>query len=87
MKPPVLMIGNFLSASGGTLCVCEELSHKLSGLKACNETKWHDALEKLTRDPKLCAAIGQAGRRRCTEEYSIRLWLPTLLGILEKIRN
>jgi glycosyltransferase involved in cell wall biosynthesis len=30
MNPPVLMIGNFLSASGGTLCVCEELSQKLS---------------------------------------------------------
>ena len=27
----LLMIGNFLSASGGTLCVCEELSQQLAG--------------------------------------------------------
>jgi glycosyltransferase involved in cell wall biosynthesis len=54
-----------------------------SGFLADNETAWRDALATLIGSADLRAAFGQAGRRICETRYALKIWLPTLIGILE----
>ena len=63
---------------------CEVLLHRTTGLFASTPGEWHDALNCLLHNRQLGAAMGEAGRKRCETDYSIRRWLPVLLEILEK---
>ncbi|MDB6121290.1 MAG: hypothetical protein JWQ71_283 [Pedosphaera sp.] len=55
--------------------------HGTTGLLAKTETEWHDALKGLLKNAELRASLGQEGRKRCEEEYSINRWLPVMLDI------
>ncbi|MDB6020446.1 MAG: hypothetical protein JWQ04_303 [Pedosphaera sp.] len=56
----------------------------VTGILARTETEWQDALGSLIRDAALRSSCGQAGRRVCEQEYSIRRWLPVLTRIFEQ---
>ncbi len=58
-----------------------------TGMLATTEAEWHQALSRLILDPQARAAQGRGGRDLCVKEYSIRRWLPVLLGILETVRH
>jgi hypothetical protein len=56
-----------------------------TGFLADSPAQWREALLALTRSHELRASMGQAGRKRCEQSYSIRRWLPTLLDIFERV--
>ncbi|MGA7990086.1 MAG: glycosyltransferase family 4 protein [Thermoanaerobaculia bacterium] len=58
-----------------------------TGFLASTDNEWAAALEALVRSDTLRRTMGQAGRRRCEEHYSIKSWLPTLLETLDRIRS
>jgi hypothetical protein len=58
-----------------------------TGFLASTAGEWAGALEALVRSEELRRKLGAAGRRRCEESYSIRVWLPALLEILDRVRN
>lgn len=59
----------------------------VTGMLACTQGEWHQSLEWLIRSAPTRAMMGVEGRKLCEKEYSIRRWLPVLLGILETVRN
>jgi len=59
----------------------------ITGLKARTDADWHQALARLIREPYLRMQMGRAGRQRCEQEYSVRRWLPVLLGLFERVRT
>ncbi|MDB6027436.1 MAG: hypothetical protein JWM68_3659 [Verrucomicrobiales bacterium] len=62
------------------------LLHQITGFAARTDNEWHEGLTCLLKNPELRAAMGQAGRERCQQHYSVRRWLPVLLNLFEKIR-
>jgi glycosyltransferase involved in cell wall biosynthesis len=57
----------------------------ITGFAARTEPEWCDALVTLIRDASKRAALGQAARQRCVQDYSIRRWLPELLAIFDRV--
>lgn len=58
-----------------------------TGFLAATDEEWRNALETLVRSPSLRIEMGQAGRQLCEEQYSIRRWLPSILGIFDTVRK
>jgi glycosyltransferase involved in cell wall biosynthesis len=58
------------------------VEHGTSGYLADDEATWLDALAALTGSADLRRRFGEAGRRRCEADFALKVWLPTLLGIL-----
>jgi glycosyltransferase involved in cell wall biosynthesis len=54
----------------------------VQGFLADGEDAWFDALDRLIGDPALRAAMGQHGRARVEERYSVRAVAPRLLDAL-----
>ena len=61
------------------------LRHGETGFLPTSEEEWARAVEVLMRDPDARRRMGLAGRARCEEHYSVKRWLPVLLGILDLI--
>lgn len=58
-----------------------------AGMLARNDADWHRALECLISNHNLRAEMGRAGRALCEQEYSVKRWLPVLIGILEVVQK
>jgi len=58
------------------------IAHGKNGFLARTEQDWRDALEAL-RDPALRARLGEAARATVEERYSLKVWAPRLLELLE----
>jgi glycosyltransferase involved in cell wall biosynthesis len=53
-----------------------------TGLLATDLAQWRDALTRLIDDPNLRAAMGQAGRARAVEAYSLQAHAPRLVDAM-----
>ena len=54
----------------------------VTGLLAIDLDQWRDALNRLIDDADLRAALGQAGRRRAVEDYSLDAHAPRLVEVI-----
>jgi glycosyltransferase involved in cell wall biosynthesis len=55
------------------------------GFLAATEDEWFAALSRLMSDARTCREMGAAGRDYVVKEYSLRAWLPVLLGLLDRV--
>ena len=55
-----------------------------TGLLAIDEGQWHAALTRLIDDPALRATMGQAGRTRAVEAYSLQTHAPRLVEVMRR---
>jgi glycosyltransferase involved in cell wall biosynthesis len=62
----------------------EIVEHGVNGFLARTDAEWHEALVRLLRDPALRARMGQAGRRRVEEKYSLQVWGPRVAALLRQ---
>jgi glycosyltransferase involved in cell wall biosynthesis len=53
-----------------------------TGLLASTPDEWADAVARLAADPALRRRMGQAGRQRVEEHYSVQRWGPRLADLL-----
>lgn len=60
--------------------------HGTTGFLADEQDEWFTALKALTTSTDLLPEMGQAGRNRCEQYYSIRRWFPELLNTMECVR-
>jgi len=58
------------------------VEHGVSGFLATTAEEWRAALRRLRDDPALRARMGQAGRRRVEEHYSLATAAPRLVAVL-----
>jgi len=58
-----------------------------TGLHASGDTDWPDAIQRLCAAPQQAGAMGQAGRKRAEQQYSLEVvgsqWLEVIRGLLE----
>lgn len=57
----------------------------VSGLLATDPAEWHTALTRLIDDAPLRAAMGQAGRTRAVEAYSLQTHAPRLVEVMRGV--
>ncbi len=55
-----------------------------TGFLAANDADWVSALTRLHRDPKLRRRMGEAGRRRVEQLYSLHVTAPRFVGLLRQ---
>ena len=65
----------------------EIVEHERTGMLASTPKEWGEALRLMISSPDRRKEMGQAGRRRVVENYSIQRWLPVFLDVLEKARS
>lgn len=65
--------------------VNSEVITKETGFIAHNDHDWLQALQRLCNAPHLRQQMGEAGRRRVLEHYSVSQVLPTLLQLMDSI--
>jgi glycosyltransferase involved in cell wall biosynthesis len=61
--------------------------HGETGYLATETDEWRDAIASLIQSADLRASMGQAGRARCEQEYSVKRWVPELLEIFERVKG
>lgn len=66
---------------------CDIVEHGVNGFLAKTEAEWETALIALIRDPKLRARMGQAGRRKVEQRYTLDRTVPHLVDLLRSVRN
>lgn len=59
----------------------EIVTHGENGFLASTEAEWTEALGRLLSDPDLRRRMGEAGRRRVEERYSLQVQQPRLLAL------
>jgi glycosyltransferase involved in cell wall biosynthesis len=62
----------------------EVIEDAVTGFNVAGADEWPARLATLIDDPALRATMGQAGRRRVEEHYSVQANFPRLLGVLER---
>jgi len=62
----------------------EMIEPGVHGLLADGEDAWFDALDRLIGDAALCTTMGQHGRARVEERYSVRAVAPRLIEALHQ---
>jgi glycosyltransferase involved in cell wall biosynthesis len=65
----------------------EIIEHGRTGMLASTPKEWREAFQLLVSSPTRRMEMGQIGRRRVVEDYSIARWLPVFLDVLEKARR
>lgn len=60
----------------------EIVEHGVNGFLVSNEKEWADALTTLLADPDLRSNMGQAGRRKVENHFSLQVWEPKLVQLL-----
>lgn len=58
------------------------VEHGVNGFLARTDAEWNDAIATLLRDPNLRHRMGQEGRKRVEEQYSLQVWGPRVANIL-----
>ncbi len=57
------------------------VEHGVNGFLATTEQEWNEAITTLLRDPDLRHRMGQAGRRKVEERYSLQVWGPRVANL------
>lgn len=60
------------------------VEHGVNGFLARTDAEWREALVRLLRDPALRQRMGQAGRRRVEEGFSLQVWGPRVAVLLRQ---
>jgi len=55
------------------------------GFLAATEDAWTRAIGRLMSDGRMCREMGSAGRTYVVKEYSLKVWLPVLLELLDRV--
>lgn len=63
----------------------EIVEHGVNGFLASNETEWRVALATLLRDPELRRRMGEAGRRKVEDHYSLQVWGPRVARLMRSV--
>lgn len=63
----------------------EIVEHGVNGFLASSPEEWRTALTRLIEDPALRRRMGDAGRERAVERYSLAAHAPRLLALLQAI--
>lgn len=64
---------------------CDIVQHGVTGFLASTNAEWRAAIDTLMRDPELRHRMGQAGRRRVEEFYSLQVWGPRVATMLRAV--
>lgn len=70
------------SPAGGAVEIIED---GVSGFLAHDDGEWVGYLSRLLGEPSLRARIGEAGRRRVEQRYSLGLWAPRMAAVIEQV--
>jgi glycosyltransferase involved in cell wall biosynthesis len=60
----------------------EIVEHGVNGFLATSEKEWTEALQTLLHDPALRLQMGQEGRRKVAQHYSLQVWGPRVAQML-----
>jgi len=60
----------------------ESIGHENAGLIVNGEDEWTEAIVDLVRDVSLRSRLGDAGRRRAEERFSVTRWAPVVASLL-----
>ncbi len=63
------------------------VEHGRTGFLASTPAEWSAAIERLARDPLLRRRMGEAGRRRVEERFSVASWGPRLAEVVHAVRG
>lgn len=63
---------------------CEIIQHGKNGFLPATEDEWFETLSALIEKPELRAEIGEAGRRRVEESYSVNAWRERFCDLLSE---
>lgn len=63
----------------------EIVEHAVTGFLAEQPEQWQTAIGKLVQNPKLRQAMGDSGRKRVTERYSVNITFKKMIRALEKV--
>ena len=62
---------------------CEIVEHGVNGFLAETHDDWRKALTTLMSNPDLRWEMGQAGRMKVQQKYSLQIWGPKVVNILQ----
>lgn len=63
----------------------EIVEHGVNGFLAKSDEEWRAAIETLLSDAELRHRMGASGRRKVEEEYSLQVWGPRVVQMLQDI--
>lgn len=63
----------------------EIVEHGVNGFLATTEAEWRDALDTLLTDEDLRWRMGEAGRRKIEEHYSLQVWGPRVARLIADV--
>lgn len=63
---------------------CQIVQHGVDGFLADSQDQWKTALDTLIKDPLLRERMGQAGRRKVEQQYSLQVMAPRLVELLSE---
>lgn len=58
------------------------VEHGVNGFLATTHEEWNEAITTLLRDPGLRYSMGQAGRKKVEEQYSLQVWGPRVASFI-----
>lgn len=61
------------------------ICHGVNGFLASSETDWFDTLDLLLRNHPLCLQVAWEARRTIEAEYSLEIWAPRMLELIEQL--
>lgn len=62
------------------------IQHNENGLLASGPEEWYQSISRLVADAPLRSSLGMAGRATVAQGYSLQIWAPRLLSLLESIK-
>lgn len=65
----------------------EIVEHGVNGFLASSDSEWVEALQNLLCDAKLRKRMGEAGRRKVEQHYSLQVWGPRVAQMLRAVAN
>jgi len=65
----------------------EIVEHGVNGFLVTTEIEWTEALRTLLHDPALRTRMGQEGRRKVEQDYSLQVWGPRVAQLLHDIAD
>jgi len=63
---------------------CDIVEHVKTGFVVNSDDEWGEALSRLIEAPSLRHEMGQAGRARVEEHYSLKRWSPTFVSTIAR---
>lgn len=63
------------------------VEHGVNGFLASTDAEWHSALKVLISNPDLRRRMGEAGRRKIEQHYSLKVWGPRVSKLLRDVSN